>query len=261
VDRGDHDSRGPHGAAERQIARMIRFVAALAGVAGTFGLPPACAHASRVDDVAATRAYLRAGDTFERSASNLVATSVAAIKARANEIAGECPSALTYAPRDAAFGALAEEASKSAFFASVVPIRRALLRQARAIEHLTWSDRKLTRYVHREASEERSLAALTSPNVCADISAWRASAYAALPQSSLQYLARAQKIESLSVVGSSEEPREEVILRLLRRYEGPFERRTAKRVHRLEAQDEKRLGAAATAAEAKIEAALGGATL
>jgi hypothetical protein len=96
-----------------------------------------------------------------------VATSIAAIEARANEMAGECPSALTYAPRDAALGELGEEASKSTFFASVAPLRSALLLQARAIEHLTWSDHELTRLVHIEAAEERSLASLTFPDVCA----------------------------------------------------------------------------------------------
>jgi hypothetical protein len=52
-----------------------------------------------------------------------------------------------------------------------------------------------------------------------------------------------------------------VIRHLLRPYEGPAERRTAKRIALLEEQLARRLGAAATAARAKLATALGVATL
>jgi hypothetical protein len=61
----------------------------------------------------------------------------------------------------------------------------------------------------------------------------------------------------MSSVGRSEESREAVILRLLRPYEGPAERRTAKRIERLEAQIGKRPTATETAAQARLAAALG----
>ena len=64
--------------------------------------------AGRADDVAATRAYLRASLAYERTINREAADGVAAVEARASGIAGECPSALTYAPRDAAFGELGE---------------------------------------------------------------------------------------------------------------------------------------------------------
>jgi hypothetical protein len=245
---------------EAWMSRVKASVAALACACCACLIQPALA-AARVDDVAATRAYLHAGYAYERSAGSQVARSVAAIEARAKQIAGECPAVLTYAPRDAAFGELGEEANKSAFYAGVVPLRSAALRQARAIGHLSWSDRKLTLLVQSEAAAERSIAALTLPDVCADIVAWQASAYATLPQSSMRYLARINAIESTAFVGPSEESREAAIMRLLRRYEGPAERRAAKRIQRLEAQNEKRLGAATTAARAKLAAALGVSTL
>jgi hypothetical protein len=167
---------------------------------------PAHALASvHTDDVAATRAYLSAADAYERSAYAQVEASAAAIEAQAGEIGGECPSVLTYAPRDAAFAELGGEADTTAFYAGTAPERPMLLRLAHTIERLRWSDRKLTRLVRAEAAEERAIVTLALPDVCADIAAWQASGYAALPQSAARFLARVQAIDSRSFVGPSEE--------------------------------------------------------
>jgi hypothetical protein len=184
------------------------------------------------------------------------------MEASASEIAGGCPSALTYAPRDEAFGELGEEARTTAFWAGAASMRSTGLRLADAIAHLRWSDRRLTRLVHAEAAEEHGIAAIALPDVCADIAAWKAGAYATLSQSSTQFLARVHAIESLSEgVGASEESREAAIMRLLRRFEGPAERQTAKRMGRVDAQIRKRLEAAVVASQAKIAAGLGVSTL
>lgn len=217
--------------------------------------------AARVDDAAATRAYLRASDVYWRSAVTEVAARVAASEARASEIAGECPSALTYAPRNEAFGELGEEANTTAFWAGAAAMRSTGLSLADTIAHLRWSDRRVTRLVHAEAAEEHAIAATALPDVCADIAAWKASAYATLPQSSVQFLTRVRAVETLLFVGFTEESREAIIMRRLRRFEGPAERRAAKRIERLEAQTGKRLEAAVLAARAKLTAGLGVSTL
>jgi hypothetical protein len=223
---------------------------------------PAHALASvHADDVAATRAYLSADDTYERGAYAEVGVRVAAVEARASEIGGECTSVLTYAPRDAAFGELGEEAEATAFFAGVAPERSILLHLAHPIQHLRWSDRRLTPLVRAEAAEARAIARLVLPDVCADIAAWKTGAYAELPQSSTRFLARVQGIESLSGAGPPEESPEAAIMRLLRRYEGSAERRTAKRIERLEALIGRRLKAAGASAEKKLAAGLGVAAL
>jgi hypothetical protein len=232
-----------------------RLIAGLACVGSLYVSAPALA-AGRAD-AAATRAYLGAAEAYEHSTYAEVGVSVAGIEAHASEIGGECPSVLTYAPRDAAFGELGEEAYTTAFFAGTAPERPMLLRLAHTIEHLRWSDRKLTRLVRAEAAEERAIATLALPDVCADIAAWKANGYAALPQGAARFLARVQAIESLSVTGPSEELRETAIMRLLRPYETRAERRTARRIERLEAQIDRRLNAAGTIAEKKLAAALG----
>lgn len=149
-----------------------------------------------------------------------------------------------------------------AFFGGVAPVRSMNLHLARAIEHLRWTDRRLTRLVRAEVAEERAIATLILPDVCADIAAWKASGYVALPETAARFLARVQAIGSFSEgVGPSEESREAAIMRLLRPYERPAERRTAKRIERLEVQIDKRLTAAGATAGTKLAAAFGVSTL
>jgi hypothetical protein len=231
------------------------LIVTLACVTGAYLCSPAVASVRR--DSVATRAYLRASDAYARDAYAQVRASVAAIEASASEIAAACPGALTYAPRDAAFTELGEEAEGTLLFAGAKPLRSIILRLAQAIGHLSWSDHALTRLVRARAAEEREIAALATPDMCAEIEAWKASAYAALPQSASAFVARFSAIASSSSVGPSEEQRETVILRRLRHHEGRAERATAKRIEALEARLGKRLNAAVTSGQKKLTAALG----
>jgi hypothetical protein len=255
---------GALAAATSQAATRLliasRLVAVLAGVGALCVSSPALASRSP-NDAAATRAYLRASEGYARGASTWVAASVAAIAARASEIAGECPSALTYAPRDVAFGEIGDEASTSLFYAGLAPSGAARLDFARAVGRLRWSNPRLTRLVRGEAADEVARVALGLPDVCADIEAWKASAYAALPQSATEFTARLEAIESEGYVGPSEESLEAVIMRLLKPYEGRGERRIVKQIEGRERHIDRMLGAAGDAARVRLAAALGVSTL
>ncbi len=216
--------------------------------------PPAFAVA-RPNDSAATRAYLRAAKEYVQSEYAEASASIGAIEARVTGVARECPSALTYAPRDAAFEELTETAEMTVVYAGVAAVRPAALRLAHAIAHLSWSSSRLTRLVRSQAVGERRLATLTWPDVCALISAWRASAYATLSPGVAVFIAKMRSIES--GVGPSEESLETVIARLLKPYEDPAERQTVKRLERLEARSDRRLTAAITVARTKLAAVLG----
>jgi hypothetical protein len=241
------------GSAKRFLC--IRLGAGL-GIGLALLAAPAVA-AVRADDVVATRAYLHA-DAAEKSAeAAALGGSVAAIEARAGAIAGECPSALLDAPRDAAFGELGEEASSTVFYAGLAPESPLLMRFAQAIGHLSFGNRRLTQLVRGQAAEERAIATLALPNVCGDIAAWKASAYATLPQDARRTLDRFGVLESMASVGPSEEEREAVIQRLLKPYEGPAERETAKRIGHAADEISNRLHAAAKSARSSLAAALG----
>ncbi len=238
---------------------MRRLIIGLACTA--WACLPAHALASvRSDDAAATQAYLRAADAALDTSAEAQA-SFAAMEERASEIANECPSALTYAPRDEAFVSLGEEILTVVAYASAAPERSLRLRLSHEIAHLRWSSSKLTRLVRLRAAEEGGIATIALPDVCTDIAAWKASAYAELPQSSSGFLAHSEAIEVELFVGPSEESRETAILRLLRPYENRVDRQLGERVERLEAQSEKRFSSARSAAQAKLGAALGASVL
>ena len=108
---------------------------------------PAAAFASvRTTDRAATRAYLRATYADERVLYTELARIVASIEARANEIGSECPDALTYAPRDAAFEELGEEAEITR---SMPASRRCVRRRCTSRMRSGACDGKITGYAAR----------------------------------------------------------------------------------------------------------------
>lgn len=209
------------------------------------------------NNAGATRAYLRARGIFERSLRVKLGASLNAIEGRATQIAKECPSALTYAPRDMAFGELGKEASLTVALAGVAPVRSTFHVLAQSVGRLHWTNRKLTRLVRALMREERAAAHIVLPDVCADIAAWKASAYVVLPSSTSRFLAEVSAIEASPSGGPPEESVEAAIRSLLRHYENPAERLIAKRVERLEATFSKRMNAAYTAATARLASALG----
>ncbi len=215
----------------------------------------AFARTSSKDD-AVTRTYLRASDVFERDVHAELGVSIAAIEERAKRIAAECPLALTYAPRDTAFEELGYEASFTLLLAGEAPVRSPALALARAIGHLLWSNPKLTHLVHGLALEERELTSILPPDFCAEIAAWKASAYVALPAGAQKFVMQVTMLESSATGGPSEES-EATIMHLLRRYEDPAERQAAARIERLEALIEKRFDAAVIDAQARLASALG----
>lgn len=212
-------------------------------------------------DVAATRAYLRASEAYSRGVSAELGASEAAIAAMANEIARECPSVLTYAPRDEAFGEVGYEVSTTLFYAAVAVTSATRLGFVQSVSRLSWSDHRLTRLVRSLATEESAVVATGLPDVCADIDGWKASAYATLPQSATAFLAHVEKVESAEYIGRSEQSREALIGHLLGAYEGPGERRTMKLIGRSEQHTFSMLGTAEEADQAKLATALGVSTL
>jgi hypothetical protein len=134
------------------------------------------------------------------------------------------------------------------WYAGAVPVRSLTSAFGQAIGNLSWSNRRLTRLVRSEAAEERADAALVLPAVCSAIEVWKTSDYAELSPSVGEFLTHIEQIESESFG---------LIMHLLRRYEGPAERRAAKHVERLEAIIDSRVAGASEAIWRKLEAAMG----
>ncbi len=237
----------------------MKRLAALVCAVCTLLSAPALA-AAHPDDARATRAYLRASETYARDAAAALDASVSAIDTREREIATACPFALTYAPRDAAFEEIGEEAKLTLLDVGAASTRAARLAYAHALDRLRWSDQQLTRLVHERAAEELAPATIALPDVCADIDAWKASAYATLPQSTSEFLARSGRSESgslASLLALLEEPHKTKLARMLGRFENRREARSATMIERQEERTSSEVGRASRTAAQTLAAWLG----
>jgi hypothetical protein len=188
---------------------------------------------ARSDDRGATQAYLRATYAEAHVEAVDVNASIAAIDGEAAGIKRECPSALVNAPHGKQLNELAEEMSAAVLFSGAAPDQKAILLFARRIAGLRWSSRRITRLVEELASEERVIAGLVVPDVCADIKAWVASGYRTLPRDTAGFLKQTDRIGK-GVGAKKEESVEEAVLRLLKPYESSHDRRLVRHIERLE---------------------------
>lgn len=242
---------------------LLQCLGAVLACAVCACVPASALAAARSNNTTATRAYLRIVVEQQRVESSDVGMGVTAVQALERQIAGECPGVLAYAPRDVAYeqiGGEVEYALSIAADHSLVPQAQAL-DLARALDALRWSNRRLTRLVGDREAEERAYATDTPPSLCAQIAAWRESAYAALPESSSRFLAEMGASEPEIFVGPREELRGKVVARLLEPYEQPPERRLTKTILAFESRIHNRLDATINSAEKQLGAALGVAAL
>jgi hypothetical protein len=252
VQRADHRMRVHHGQRAIVAAGWLLVAACIAC------LLPDLAQAGQ-DGASSTAAYLQADYTFVQGEFRDLGQSAAAIAASAGVIAGECPSALTFAPRDAAFGEVAEAIERTLLLSNVEPVRSVTLQFSRRAGGLKWADGKLTRLVDVLAARERLAATVLLPAVCSAVDAWQRSAYTALPETVGSFLSQLEAVEEAT--GFSELSVEARIERRLRRYEDSREKRIAGETERLEGILDRGLQTAFVAARRKLEAALGASPL
>ncbi len=252
VPRADHRMRVRHGRRADVVASWLLVVTCIAC------LLPDLAQAEQ-DDASSTAAYLQTDHAFVQGEFRDLGQSAAAIAASAGVIAGECPSALTFAPRDAAFGEVGEAIERTVLLANVEPVRSVTLRFSRRAGGLRWADGKLTRLVGVLVARERLAATVALPAMCAAVDAWRQSAYTTLPATVGTFLSQLEAVERAA--GFSEVSVEARIERRLRRYEDAREKRTATDTERLEGILDKGLQTAFVAARRKLEAAWGASPL
>jgi hypothetical protein len=205
-------------------AVAIRFaVILLAGLA--LAASPSAALA-RSENAAATRAYIQANYALVRAARSNLAAGNAALKSLVGQITGECPLAASGSPKDHDSEQLSNEVVGAMTVVAYHPDAAAVGVFARAVGGLHWSNHALTRRVRIYSTQLAGLATLAAPDVCADVQAWVADGYRALPAGTLQFDKRYYAVDIEA---------EEVPLRLFAPYESAGEASLARRTKRLEA--------------------------
>jgi len=172
------------------------FAAALA-----LAVAPASALA-KPDDVAATRAYIRAHYVFVQAVKAKLAAEQAAAAALVSEVRSRCANVVAGSPRNEDATALSAEVLIVVSDAMLTQDRAAIMHFLGAVKSLRWSSSTLTHAVARYAATLKAEVALKPPNLCSDLSAWAATGFLTLPVS----VTRSNQESEAAAAGPQEVP-------------------------------------------------------
>ncbi len=191
-----------------------------------FGVTPATALASP-QDVASTHAYIRANYALNRATQARVKAAQASIEATIHKLGEECPKLGVGSPQNEESQHLSYEVVVALWSASYATDAGPIRTFARTVQHLHWSNPKLTHMAQRYATDLQSLASLQKPNVCADVTAWKQTGFKAVPATSIQLDRRVEAIEPKtipqSLLAPYEQPADKAILATTTRIESQLQ--------------------------------------
>jgi hypothetical protein len=188
-------------------------------------------------DVAATRAYIQADYVLVHAAKVNLKTSEAALQKLRRRIAAECPKAAAGSPQDTNSEQLSNELVGAMTVVAIQPDKGAVAAFASTVRRLHWSNATLTRKVSSYAARLKTLSLLPAPNVCADVRAWAAGRYQALPASAVRFDSRYYRVEvavgevPAKLLAPSEQPDERPVLVRAERIEGQLSEAEANAVY------------------------------
>ncbi len=139
-------------------------------------------------DASATAAYLNANYALVAAGHAHVGASIAGYKSVLAKVRRECPRAGEGSPQDPESTKLSNEVIGAMVLSAGQPDRPAVKRYIGAVKGLSWSRGSITHAVKGYASNLSKLYALSVPDLCADVRAWRASGYKTLPASTISFV-------------------------------------------------------------------------
>ena len=158
---------------------MLRRAAILTAVLAAAFAPATAGATSR--DVAATHTYLAASYTVLHAAVSTWPSVEASIHRLDLRFHAECPDAGAGSPQNEEEQKLSYEAA-GALWATGYHADATIVRAyVKTLNGLTWSNPQITRDARRLAGGLREMTALRVPGICADIGAWRADGFGAMP--------------------------------------------------------------------------------
>lgn len=191
-----HGATGVHRDRARYGSLMLRRAATI--VLLWFALAPAAAAASS-GDVAATHAYVRANYALNRAGVGLIKQGEARIQTFNRKLAQECLHAGAGSPVNELAQPMSYEVAAAlwaiAYSTAAGPIRTFVA----AVRSLHWSSARITHIARGYATSLHELSTLPVPDLCADVRAWTASHFTAIPANVAQLDKRVEAIEGESI--------------------------------------------------------------
>ncbi len=195
----------------------------LAGLA-CWALAPAALASS--GNISTTQTYVQANYAALRVVISHLATSEAQpLRVRA-QVQRECPQVGAQSPQDGESTEMSDEVIGAMVISAAQPDLQAIRTFVRAVSGLSWSDKGLTRAIRAYADDWKTTLGLPAPNLCADVKAWAADDYHALPASTVTFVEKFMP----AWVGAGFLPAQ------LSRYESSATKALAQRSNRLEEQ-------------------------
>jgi predicted KAP-like P-loop ATPase len=226
----------------RPMAYLLAFVVAFGVLASDASAHP--------DDLAATRAYLRAEQKLYSAINANLPISRKGLKGFVGQVAAGCPNVLAGFPQGEAQlpNLIGEELSALSAVAEQPDLHAELVFE-RSVSHLRWTNRALKRLIRLQSTEQEPK--ISAVSLCADYTTWAANGYRTLSGHTQSVLRRIEAQEKRDRVQGPKgnEGDKEAISRLLVPYERSSVRKLAEQVSSLEAR----------LAEASLEIILGAA--
>jgi hypothetical protein len=145
------------------------------------------APAARASDVAATQAYVAANYALLRSAGAHLRAAEAAPRKLLARLRRACPGAARGSPQNGQSTQLSNEVIGAMVIAAYRVDLPAIRRFVASVRGLRFSRRALGRAVRSYAGSLRVLAGLAPPSLCADVRAWAAGGFTALPAATVRF--------------------------------------------------------------------------
>jgi hypothetical protein len=199
---------------------MLRRAAILTAVLAVAGAPTTADAASR--DAASTHTYLAASYRVLHAAVSTWSSVEASIHRLDLRFAAECPDVGAGSPQNEEEQKLSYEAA-GALWATGYHTDAAIVRAyVNTLSRLTWSNPQVTRDARRLATGLREMTALQVPDICADVRAWHANGFGAMPSNVAPY---DQHVEAIDI--------HEIPRKLLAPYVQPADRGLRERTEHL----------------------------
>jgi hypothetical protein len=157
-------------------------------------LAPASAKATQ-QDMAATHTYLTAGYTTLRAAIASMSTVGRSIDQLNRKLASECPDVGAGSPQSEEEQHLSYEVFGALLSTGYHTDAKIVQRFLRTTRSLKWSNNKATRAADSFAASLHELVTLPLPNLCGDVSAWKAGGFKAVPADTIQFDRHVESIE------------------------------------------------------------------
>jgi hypothetical protein len=200
------------------LAVLVLVLALTGGAVAAF----ASGNGGKVDNAAATKAYLLARHRLMLDGQHDQQAGEVAVQSLVAKVKNECSGVLADAPENHARDDIRAEVAEDVPLTLERPARNATLAFAMTVQRLRWSNRKLTYYISHSAREEAAKEKIALPDICADAKALAADGFKTAPTTTEKFLASSDAANSITTIESrpgETESLEERIWRLLKPYE------------------------------------------